>query len=164
MTLLTEGLWIPKGWLNEMQAWADKAYPLETGGTLMGYHAEGEVVITAITGPGPKEVHAENAFVPDYEHQDAEIAKVYAASDRHHTYLGDWHTHPGGGAALSPRDKRTLRIISPHLPARVHTPIMGDPVRGHTMEADCVEVPPPALSIWRLMGRYTLVASGSDSN
>ncbi len=101
----------------------DKA-PLETGGVLMGYWADDEVVITDATGPGPRAAHHRSMFTPDADFHKDEIARLYRASGRHHTYLGDWHSHPGGGVTLSRLDERTLRTIATAAAARTPNPIM----------------------------------------
>ncbi len=105
---------------------ADAAAPKETGGTLLGYWttAGDDVVVTNITGPGPGAIHENHRFVPDYDYQDREIVAIYAASGRHHAYLGDWHTHPNGGTGLSRQDRCTLRRIAAHAPARAPCPLM----------------------------------------
>lgn len=105
---------------------ADRSFPLETGGVLMGYWASPpvEVVITSAIGCGPRSTHKRHSFVPDYEYQEAEVARVYEESGRVHVYLGDWHTHPRQSVCLSSRDKQTLRRIGASAEARAPVPIM----------------------------------------
>jgi integrative and conjugative element protein (TIGR02256 family) len=104
---------------------AARAYPYETGGVLMGYQGENDtVVITTIIGPGLNARHAHQAFVPDHEYHANEVAKIYSASGGRWTYLGDWHSHPGGSAHLSWRDRSTLRRIARSSDARVPHPLM----------------------------------------
>jgi len=99
--------------------------PAETGGIVMGYWvSEKEVVITAATSAGPRAGHCEDRYDPDVEHDQAEIARIYAETGRLHTYLGDWHTHPDSGPGLSRRDRRTLRAIASDPGARAPTPLM----------------------------------------
>ena len=147
-----------------MQLLADKARPRETGGTFMGYHAKDDVVVTAITGPGPGAVHGRDSFVPDYAYQDAEIARIYAASGRRHTYLGDWHTHPGGGSSLSRKDKRALCAISHHQPARVATPIIGILAGGAPWRLTVWRYVPGQLKKWRLFRRYAEMSVATYRN
>lgn len=115
-------------------------FPRETGGVLLGYwvlephapstgsHAtaitQPEVVITDSVGPGPSAIHGLDSFMPDHAFQDREIAKAYEKSDRRITYLGDWHSHPRGTAALSWKDRRTLRRIACSDGARAPVPLM----------------------------------------
>jgi len=104
---------------------ADRHAPYETGGLLLGYrHSPIEIVITDVIGPGPHADHRRTGFTPDADWQAAELARRYASADRRITYLGDWHTHPGGGADLSRTDRRTLRAIGRHPDARCPQPIM----------------------------------------
>jgi len=136
-------IWIPERLLDEMSVLASNACPNETGGVLLGYDAGNGLVVTAITGPGPKAVHERHAFVPDYDYQDAEIEIIYGKSQRRHTYLGDWHTHPDGGSALSSKDKRTLLRIARHRPARTLAPVMAILASGE----------PWRLTVWRCFPR-----------
>lgn len=91
----------------------------------MGYTGEtGDIVVTHAIGPGPLAKHREKSFVPDHDFQETEIARIYRESGRHSTYLGDWHSHPGGSDRLSWRDRATLRRISRAPAARVQQPVM----------------------------------------
>ena len=105
---------------------ADLAFPLETGGVLMGYWVEPrrEVVVTDVIGPGPNATHASTGFLPDAKYQEGEIDRIYLDSGRLITYLGDWHTHPLGSCSLSFKDKRTLHHIANFGDARCHEPLM----------------------------------------
>mgnify|MGYP002029289813 CR=1 FL=1 len=109
-----------------MRALADSSFPQETGGLLMGYFDDQskDVVVTDIIGPGPKGSHKRMSFVPDYEFQEKEIARIYEETNRTSTYLGDWHTHPKGHASLSGQDLNTLCNIAFYPKARVPSPIM----------------------------------------
>ena len=92
------------------------------------------VRITGQIGPGPKALHELTSFVPDYDYQEREIAKRFRSTDGRETYLGDWHTHPGGASYLSKRDCATLSRIADYDEARAPEPLMlllsdGDPWR-----------------------------------
>ncbi len=113
--------------LRAMEAEANDRLESETGGILMGFWAPigSEIVVTEIIGPGPQAQHGRTYFYPDDAFQEAEVARIYSASGRRHTYLGDWHTHPGSKkAALSWQDRRTLRKICTHPEARAPKAIM----------------------------------------
>ena len=103
-----------------------RSAPLETGGVLTGYWAEtgDEAIVTEVVGPGPRAVHERSRFRPDTEYHEAEVARIYLASGRVHTYLGDWHTHPDGGSYLSAADLATLRRISHSHEARAPNALM----------------------------------------
>jgi integrative and conjugative element protein (TIGR02256 family) len=135
---------MPRHLVEQIQSLANKKYPLETGGVLIGStgSADGDdVVIVAIIGPGPLAHHTEISFEPDHEHQTQEIARIYRASNGVNTYLGDWHTHPNSAPDLSRRDKKTLKHIAAHREARVPRPIM----------AILGEGSPWMLKAWRLI-------------
>lgn len=118
--------WIARQALEAIYREAASFAPNETGGVLMGYWAEHwtEVVITDVIGPGPNAVHHSDEFVPDCDFQESAVAAAYEQSGRLATYLGDWHTHPGGATTLSRKDRRTLRAIARHRDARAPRPLM----------------------------------------
>ena len=93
----------------------------------MGYWWEKheEVVITHAIGPGPKAKHKKYSFYGDFDWQQQRIHEIYQGSGRHITYLGGWHSHTEGGLMLSYKDKKALKKISQHSPARTPVPIMG---------------------------------------
>ena len=119
--------WVERSISQRMSGQAEIYQPYETGGCLLGYWVKPleEIVICDIIGPGPNAVHSKNKFIPDNEWQTSEIEKIYGASGRFITYLGDWHSHPGYASAnLSWRDRKTLRSIAFYSPARTPHPIM----------------------------------------
>lgn len=118
-------VWLSKSVLCQLAAEANRMAPLESGGVLLGYHAEsGEAVITDCRGPGPNAVHERFYFLPDQEYHAREIKDAYERSTRRLHYLGDWHSHPGGTAKLSRSDRSTLKRIASFPPARAPRPLM----------------------------------------
>lgn len=110
---------------ERIQVEATRISPRETGGVLLGYLAgDSEFVVTHATLPGPSATHEEERYLPDDSFDESEIARIYADSGRRSTYLGDWHSHPGGTTGLSLRDRRTLRLIASHPAARARFPLM----------------------------------------
>jgi len=107
---------------------ADRAAPDETGGMLLGYIAPDSdpehVVIETVIGPGPSAKHSRHRFEPDAEWQQEQMADIYAGSGRTTTYLGDWHTHPGGVPVPSQRDRKTARRIARRKSARAPRPLI----------------------------------------
>jgi integrative and conjugative element protein (TIGR02256 family) len=121
-------VWLTEEAISELKREADERAPLETGGLLLGYWSSefgrDEVLVQRITGPGPEAHHERACFYPDAAWQHRELADVYAASGRITTYLGDWHTHPGGRATPSGRDRKTARAIATSSAARAAQPLM----------------------------------------
>jgi integrative and conjugative element protein (TIGR02256 family) len=119
-------IWIPRSAIASMVKEADAHFPKETGGVLMGYFNRDKsiAVITDVIGPGLRSIHRRYSFVPDYEYQEKRIAEIYFKAGRLHTYLGDWHTHPGGNTSLSLSDRKALESIAVHKEARAPFPIM----------------------------------------
>ena len=97
---------------------------LETGGVLLGWRDSHNVVVEHVIGPGPGARHERMSFQPDASWQQARIAQLYEQSGRRLSYLGDWHTHPGGSPVPSRRDDRTLQHIASSSEARCPDPVM----------------------------------------
>lgn len=111
---------------GEMEAEAVRSYPLETGGALLGYRAtvdESLLQVTAQTGPGKNAKHKKHRFEPDGEWQQRKISKAYRESGRITTYLGDWHSHPGGSSSPSWTDRATSSKVARSLEGRMPDPL-----------------------------------------
>jgi integrative and conjugative element protein (TIGR02256 family) len=96
----------------------------ETGGMLLGYWQDNDVVLAYASGPGPAAQRGRTWFHPDQEWQTEYLARIYAASGRTITYLGDWHTHPGGSTKPSRTDRKTMRAVRRAPAARQSRPVM----------------------------------------
>lgn len=105
-------VWITRGVFAAMCAEARVLHPVETGGILLGWRSGKDRVIADMRGPGPNALHGRCRFCPDHRWQVGEIRRAYEASRGDLDYLGDWHTHPDGVAAMSGEDTRTLSRIS----------------------------------------------------
>lgn len=104
---------------------AQRSFPLETGGLLLGWSTgPSAVVISHVIGPGPGANHQATSFLPDAPWQQNRLDHAYEAAGRRLQYLGDWHTHPQGACQLSSTDRATLRRIARHAEARVSHPVM----------------------------------------
>lgn len=124
--------------MQAMIALADKHAPRETGGMLLGYNADnGDTVATTIIGPGPRAKHRRFGFVPDPDYQQSLLEEHFYATNGRETYLGDWHTHPGGSAHLSFTDKRTLARIARTETSGTSYPIMA--IIGGYRDSWCIE-------------------------
>lgn len=84
----------------------------------------GEVVVLSTIGAGPQARRGATWLKPDHEWQLRQLEDVYVRSGRTVTYLGDWHTHPGGTPVPSWRDRRTLRAVRRSARARAPRPLM----------------------------------------
>lgn len=118
--------WLSCAAVRSMEEEADRLYPLETGGVVVGYWAgPTELVILEASGPGGGANHQSRHFKPDNDYHVRWIADRYRLSGGANTYLGDWHTHPDAEAAIpSLADRRTLRAIADHDEARARTPLL----------------------------------------
>jgi integrative and conjugative element protein (TIGR02256 family) len=104
---------------------AQDTEPLETGGVLLGWPAAegGDALVCQAIGPGPRATHKRRRFVPDARWQREQISRAYFGSGRRARYLGDWHSHPGGGQTPSSRDERTAKRIARHRGAQAPQPL-----------------------------------------
>ena len=119
-------LWLENNNFKLITVEADKWFPLETGGLLIGYRADnGEIVITDITVAGPNAIHKKSQFIPDYDFDQNVVEEAFHRTGGICNYLGDWHTHPNGNGFLSWPDKRTMRSISQSTEAYLSSPTMG---------------------------------------
>lgn len=84
------------------------AVPWEVGGWLLGYWTADEhsVVVTHATPPGPRGTPF-GVRISAEGHRER-FDQAWAASGGHVTFLGDWHTHPGGPVAASGKDREAL--------------------------------------------------------
>lgn len=119
-------LWLAQSALKAMVAEALRTEPLESGGVLLGWRDQTgtELVVAHVVGPGADATHRRTKFSPDTDWQRQEIAAAYEASGRRVTYLGDWHSHPGGSDLPSRRDEKTARRIARSRSARAPQPVM----------------------------------------
>jgi integrative and conjugative element protein (TIGR02256 family) len=140
--------WVSDGALRAMRQEAERHRPLETGGVLVGYRVKQAVVITDAAGAGAHAKHGQLTYSPDDVHDAAIIRQFYERSGRVLTYLGDWHTHPGGSIELSALDVQALGRIASHAEARASRALMavlagGTPWRlaVWTTSGDAAQVP-----------------------
>lgn len=118
-------VWWAAAALEEALREAQRAYPSETGGLLLGWSPQpAAVVISEVIGPGPRAGHHARTFTPDSAWQEEQLAQAYELAGRRLQYLGDWHTHPRGTVRLSGTDRATLRHIAEHPDARADYPVM----------------------------------------
>lgn len=113
-------VWLAKSALRAMYEESSSLYPLESGGILLGWRDGGDRIVVNALGPGPQALHGRHRFLPDHAWQVFHIRQIFEESIGDIDYLGDWHSHPDGGAAMSAEDQSTLKRIS----RRVRKPLM----------------------------------------
>ena len=100
------------------------AFPLETGGLLLGWWTGADAaLVTDVIGPGPDALHAATQFEPDTGWQRTALAEAWTQHPGIE-YLGDWHTHPNGTPKFSALDRAALATIAAHPAARAPRPWM----------------------------------------
>jgi integrative and conjugative element protein (TIGR02256 family) len=113
-------VWLARRALDKMRDHASALQPLETGGILLGWRSGDDRVVVDVCGPGLNALHGRHRFVPDHAWQITAIHRVFQQSKGDIDYLGDWHSHPDGVAAMSGDDCKTLRRIA----RRARNPLM----------------------------------------
>jgi integrative and conjugative element protein (TIGR02256 family) len=100
------------------------AAPWEIGGWLLGYWTEvlDHVVVTHATPPGRRGTPF-GVRISGQGHR-ARFDQAWDASGGHVTFLGDWHTHPGGPALPSTTDRRALDKLASNPDYGTPTPLI----------------------------------------
>lgn len=104
-------IWIDERVLEAMATAGRALQPLEAGGILLGWRDAETKIVSDLLGPGPHALHGRHALVPDHRWQTERIRTAFRDSKGDLDYLGDWHTHPDGLAAMSELDRKTLNRI-----------------------------------------------------
>ncbi len=86
---------------------------LETGGVLAGIaDAEGNILITHASGPGPSAVHKQTEFRKDVPFCQGFLDTLYIESANKTLYVGEWHSHPDANNTPSGLDIKSLSEIA----------------------------------------------------
>lgn len=119
-------LWLPVSADDAIRAEAKTRRVVETGGPVFGYFDEGsrDCVVVIACGPGPKARHRPRSLSPDRDATHAAIHEMHARSAGVLSYLGDWHSHPGGHERPSGRDLDSLAVIADDSAVDVPEPVM----------------------------------------
>lgn len=88
------------------------ARPWEVGGWLLGYWTpdRSALFVTHATPPGPRGT-CSGVWISGHGHRER-FDEAWSASGGIVTFLGDWHTHPGGPTRPSGRDARAVRQLA----------------------------------------------------
>lgn len=101
-----------------------RAGPREVGGWLLGYWTgdDRHLVVTHATPPGPKGSIG-GVRVSARGHR-ARFDEAWTVSSGDVTFLGDWHTHPGGPVEPSDTDRRALSKLASNSDYGTPRPLM----------------------------------------
>lgn len=106
-----------------MNQWrALRGRPWEIGGWLLGYRHDDAVVVTHATAPRSRGTPA-GVTVSGRGHRPA-FDRLWDATGGRVTFLGDWHTHPGGPAVPSERDRAAAGQIADDPDFRTPSPLV----------------------------------------
>lgn len=99
---------------------------VETGGPLFGYF-DGKphnCVAVVAGGPGPNACHRPFSFRADRDAIATAIRELHDRSVGVLSYIGEWHSHPGGSTAVSGRDLGALAALAEDGGVDVPEPVM----------------------------------------
>jgi integrative and conjugative element protein (TIGR02256 family) len=97
--------------------------PNETGGIVIGHLRGDAMVITRVSGPGPRAVHRSDLFIRDGVYVQAVLDETVAETAGRDDYLGEWHSHPFPEGP-SVQDHGSLRRISRNLDYGCPSPVL----------------------------------------
>lgn len=123
-------MWLARNVMEFMRSECLTLQPLETGGILLGWRRGDATVVAAALGPGPAALHGRHLFIPDDRWHTTQVKAVFASSGGDLNYLGDWHSHPGGVAAMSSLDEQTLARVSRRIGTGMMVILAGDLLEG----------------------------------
>jgi integrative and conjugative element protein (TIGR02256 family) len=104
---------IKKGRLEFMQSLVAQNPLIETGGVLAGYiDNDSKIVVTEVSGPGPKAIKTATQFQKDIEFCQEFLDTMYKRYGEKAIYVGEWHSHPSRNNNPSGIDIRSLTQIS----------------------------------------------------
>jgi integrative and conjugative element protein (TIGR02256 family) len=86
--------------------------PWEVGGWLLGYWADGRDTIVVTHGTPPAARGTALGITISGKGHRRRFDEAWTRSNGHVTFLGDWHTHPGGPAIPSRTDHRAMRQLA----------------------------------------------------
>ena len=86
--------------------------PWEVGGWLLGYWTEDRAAIVVTHGTPPAVRGTAFGIMIRGKGHRRRFDEAWACSNGHVTFIGDWHTHPGGPATPSATDHRAMRQLA----------------------------------------------------
>lgn len=98
---------------EKMAQQSNEERPNETGGVLLGtvFLNAKTIVVTDILPPTPDSEATPTLFILGVEGLEAEIKSIERKTCGKVTYLGTWHSHPGGGGASDTDKKTAARLL-----------------------------------------------------
>ena len=104
---------LPPARLKEMQEMIGENNKVETGGVLAGYlDSSNHIVITHVSGAGPKAVKLPTKFQKDTEYCRTFLDEIFISSAKKSVYVGEWHSHPDERNKPSGTDIKSLTDIA----------------------------------------------------
>ncbi len=134
-------LQIPLEIHDQLQKLCASAWPNETGGVLVGHYSceRDTAVVTQALEPPRDSVHGRSRFSRGLDGISEVLLSLWRKPpSRRRYYLGEWHSHPSGDAAPSPRDANQMQRIAEgtyHCPEPILLLLAGSPRAGWRLRA-----------------------------
>lgn len=104
---------IPPAVLKKLRRLVKSVWFTETGGPMVGYTTpDATLVITDITGPGPKGVCKTYSVTIDGEFSQRFCDQAHIDTEGKSDYIGDWHCHPSLSLRPSPDDETAMKLMA----------------------------------------------------
>ena len=110
--------------IDEMILSARKHYPNEFGGLLIGFYANGNKDLIITNFLTPKSFKASPVYFERETKDLQEALKAFYHSYPSKYYVGEWHSHPGGGTAPSNKDIKAMKQISECEGVSINKPVL----------------------------------------
>jgi integrative and conjugative element protein (TIGR02256 family) len=100
------------GWIDHHgRSWAPG---VERGGLILGYRKAGALEVTSISFPSRWDRATPTAFFRSERGHRKRALREWVKSRGYVDWIGEWHTHPGGFAEPSFRDRSTWKDLVKH--------------------------------------------------
>lgn len=110
--------------LLDLMKEANKHYPNEYGGFLIGYYTEDRKTLKITRNIPPKKYNgSSSAFIRKSDGIENELKELYKKSPSEY-YIGEWHSHPNGSSMYSSTDLNAMKKIVECSTVQIENPIL----------------------------------------
>ncbi len=108
---------------NQMREEMEKVWRRETGGVLVGALADGVLLVTSASGPGPRAKLKMCSVLIDGIHAQQFCDAAFRVSQGRTDYLGDWHCHLSVSIKPSAMDLEAMKTMADFEGSPTTTPL-----------------------------------------
>lgn len=117
------GVQLPKHCVRQILDYADRDYPNETGGIILGNYAAtlDLALVSEVSGPPPDSRKKRWGFIRGILGLQSLIHRLWK---QRRYYLGEWHVHPDGPPIPSDTDHTQMRAIAENAEYQCPEPLL----------------------------------------